>query len=453
MSSPSSASYGRAMTASIPVDGPAPRRRRRELGRSWLAGWPAVVHLLGDFVLAAGFLLIVAATVGGVLGAAGLIGLPILVVSLSAGRLAVAAERWRLAVFTGRWLPYWPSRPPEMPWWRRQLLDTRPWRAQLYLLAMGVWGLTGGLLVGVLLVAGLTALVLPWLSPDAVVVSGRGVDLPYRWLAALAGANALLFLPWLARMFVGVDIGLGRALISTNDDEQVQRLTDRVDTLTQTRAAALDSVEAERRRIERDLHDGPQQRLVAVAMELGLARRRLAEDPAAAAILLERAHDGAKEAITEMRRVARGIHPPVLTDRGLDAALSALATRSVIPVSMSVTLPNRPTARLEAIAYFSVSEALTNVAKHSQAGSAWVTVSEQQRAGGAVLVAEVRDNGVGGADSRRGSGLIGLADRVAAVDGTVTVASPPGGPTVVTIELPMAPRGSASPSDAIQVTR
>jgi signal transduction histidine kinase len=170
-------------------------------------------------------------------------------------------------------------------------------------------------------------------------------------------------------------------------------------------------------------------------MDLGMARERLDRDPAGAQQLVDHAHAAAKEAITEMRQVARGIHPPVLTDRGLDAALSALAAGSPVPVQVSVDLPRRPAPTLEAIAYFCVSEALTNVAKHAGARHAWADVRE----GAGALVVTVRDDGHGGADLTGGTGLVGLRQRAAAVDGTLDVSSPPGGPTVVTVSLPFTP--------------
>jgi signal transduction histidine kinase len=238
--------------------------------------------------------------------------------------------------------------------------------------------------------------------------------------------------PLVARGLVGVDLMLVRWLLGPSHTEELSVLSERVQTLTVTREATVDSVELERRRIERDLHDGPQQRLVSIAMELGMARSKLEKDPQAVREMLDRAHSSSKEAITEMRQVARGIHPPVLTDRGLDAALSALAARSPIPVTVSVSLDPRPTPTIEAIAYFCVSEALTNVAKHSRASAALVEVVRDD----AGLLVTVTDDGVGGVDPARGTGLIGLGDRVRAVDGRLEVTSPAGGPTVLTIVLP-----------------
>ncbi|MGF1646785.1 MAG: histidine kinase [Kineosporiaceae bacterium] len=415
---------------------------RRPLWRMWLLGWPALGHLVLDALLAAPALLLVTLTFSGLLGTAAVAGLPAAALGLVIGFVAAEADRWRIQAWTGLRVPRWAPRPAHLPAWRRVLFDPRPWRAQLYFLFLSVWGVTAGLLMAALLVTAVVGLVIQVVPPSLVTDTSPAADPRWRPVIAAGAASALLALPFLARLLVHVDAGVARLLLGRGRDEEVEQLTRRVDTLTQTRQAAVDSVDAERRRIERDLHDGPQQRLVAVAMDLGLARQRLAaEDTAGASTLLERAHSGAKEAITEMRRVARGIHPPVLTDRGLDAALSALAARSPVPVSVRVDLPHRPAARLEAIAYFSVSEALTNVAKHSRARTARVRVEERYGPEGAVLVATVTDDGVGGADPTRGTGLAGLRDRVAAVDGRVLVSSPPGGPTVVTIELPFAPAG------------
>jgi signal transduction histidine kinase len=193
----------------------------------------------------------------------------------------------------------------------------------------------------------------------------------------------------------------------------------------------VDAAETERRRIERDLHDGAQQRLVSLAMELGRAKAKFASDPEAAEAIVSQAHEQAKEALTELRNLVRGVHPPVLSDRGLDAALSGLAALSPVPVSVSVDVPVRPSASVEAIAYFVVAEALTNIAKHSRATRAEVTV----RRSGNVLKLVISDDGIGGANAA-GQGLSGLAARVAGVDGRMAVTSPVGGPTVIEVALP-----------------
>ncbi|MGH8933026.1 MAG: sensor histidine kinase, partial [Egibacteraceae bacterium] len=199
------------------------------------------------------------------------------------------------------------------------------------------------------------------------------------------------------------------------------------------RAARDHGVQAEaadRRRIERDLHDGAQARLVTLAMSLGRARQRFDSDPAGARALVDAAHEHAKQALVELRDLARGIHPAILADRGLNAALSALAARSPVPVVVTCPDGRFPDA-VESAAYFVVAEALANVAKHARATSAAICVSRQDGR----LVVDVTDDGRGGADAG-GAGLKGLADRVAALDGTLALSSPAGGPTIVRVELP-----------------
>jgi signal transduction histidine kinase len=427
-------SYRRGMTTAPPTTSPP----RHGVARAWLRGWGAMVHLVLDLLLAGFFLGLVLSAVAFALSILSLVTIPLLALTLLLAFLLVGTERWRIALLLGTWVPPMEPRPAYLPAWRRILLDPRPWRSLLYLTLVSLWGLTGGLLVTVLLMAGLTALIAP-LLPEGSVVLGEPVSGPVLWLVALGGLVLLLLLPFLAWAFGRVDVALARLSIGSDPTARMEELSARVDTLTETRERAIDSVEAERRRIERDLHDGPQQRLVAIAMDLGMAKQRLRTDPDGVEEVLDRAHASAKEAVADLRRVARGIHPPVLTDRGLDAALSALAARSPIPVSVDVRPGPRPPARLEAIAYFSVSEALTNVAKHSGATSARVDVETRRIGDRDVLCATVTDDGRGGADPRLGSGLTGLRDRVRAVDGEVLVSSPPGGPTVLTVRLPLAP--------------
>jgi signal transduction histidine kinase len=213
---------------------------------------------------------------------------------------------------------------------------------------------------------------------------------------------------------------------STGDDELVER----VGTLERTRRGALDVQAAELRRIERDLHDGAQARLVALTMQLGRAEARLDDQPEAAE-LVRNARDEAYAAIAELRDLARGIAPPVLADRGLVAAVEALGRRSAIPVSLYATISARPVPVVETAAYFVVAEALTNVAKHAPQASATVRLSQP----GEDLVVEIADDGPGGADPG-GGGLLGLRARTEALDGSLTVASPSGGPTTITAVLP-----------------
>ena len=193
----------------------------------------------------------------------------------------------------------------------------------------------------------------------------------------------------------------------------------------------MDVQEAELRRIERDLHDGAQARLVALGMSLGMAEQKLTTDPEAAAELLADARAGAGEALRELRDLARGIHPPVLADRGLDAAVRALAAASPISVTVSATVPERPKPPVESAAYFVVAEALANAGKHSGARRVDVRILS----GDGVLSVEVHDDGTGGADPS-GGGLSGLRRRVEALDGSLRVLSQPGGPTTIRAELP-----------------
>ncbi|NUS09620.1 MAG: sensor histidine kinase [Nonomuraea sp.] len=200
-----------------------------------------------------------------------------------------------------------------------------------------------------------------------------------------------------------------------------------------SRARLVDAFELERRRIERDLHDGAQQRLVALSMTLGMARLDLPEDSATGR-MIGLAHDEAKRALAELRELIRGVHSQVLTDRGLGAAIRDVAGRSPVPVDVDVAALGRLPAPVEVTAYYVVSEALANLAKHSGAARASVTA----RVTDGTLAVEVRDDGVGGADPARGSGLTGLADRVAVVGGRLSLSSPPGGPTLVRVEIPCA---------------
>ncbi|MCA1655362.1 MAG: sensor domain-containing protein [Pseudonocardiaceae bacterium] len=228
---------------------------------------------------------------------------------------------------------------------------------------------------------------------------------------------------------------LAKALLGPNTTEQ---LTQKAEHLQASRARGVDAAEAERRRIERDLHDGAQQRLVAVAMGLGRAKSKLSVDPGAAEALIDEAHADAKLAVSELRDLARGIYPAVLGDRGLDAALSSLSAKCPIPVDVYVRIDPRPPAAVESTAYFIVGECLTNIAKHSGATEATVNAWREERPSGDLVVVEITDNGTGGASTRSGGGLAGLADRAATIDGVMTVVSPIGGPTVIRADLPCA---------------
>ncbi|MFJ4809930.1 sensor histidine kinase [Streptomyces longwoodensis] len=246
---------------------------------------------------------------------------------------------------------------------------------------------------------------------------------------AVTAAVGLLFTlatPWIVRALTTVDRLMVHGLLGPS------KLASRVVELESDRGVVVDTAAADLRRIERDLHDGAQARLVNLAMDLGLAKEKLREDPQEAARMVDEAHGEVKTALQELRDLARGIHPAVLTDRGLDAALSSVASRCTVPVRVEVDLAERPAPAIEGIAYFTVSELLQNVSKHSAARGASVEV---WRAGDRLMV-QVVDDGAGGADAAKGSGLAGLAGRLDAVDGILVVDSPAGGPTRVTAELP-----------------
>jgi len=219
----------------------------------------------------------------------------------------------------------------------------------------------------------------------------------------------------------------------SHEQRRARDLRVRVDDLRGARQRIIEAADAERRRIERDLHDGAQQRMVAVALTLGLAEARLASDPASAALLIAQAREDAQLAVKELREIARGIHPALLSDRGLCPALEALAARAPVPVEVT----GEPVADLgdavEAAAYFVTAEALTNVAKYAEASEAFVHVSIDD----GCLRVEIRDDGVGGADESPGGGLHGLRDRIDALDGHFAIESPPGGGTTVTAEIPL----------------
>jgi signal transduction histidine kinase len=249
-------------------------------------------------------------------------------------------------------------------------------------------------------------------------------------IAAVAGIiGFVLVAPWVTLLLARLGARLAGWLLMPRED-----LKSQVERLEASRTAAVDTAEAERRRIERDLHDGAQQRLVSVAMDLGQADERFERDPEGARLLVKGAHEDAKAALAELRQLVRGFHPAILEDRGLDAALSAVVARSPVPVTLTVDVPHRPAAAIESTVYFVVLEALTNVAKHANAKGASVTIVRREDR----LVAEITDDGVGGARLTGGGGLSGLADRVRAHGGWLHVLSPEGGPTTVLAEIPCA---------------
>ena len=392
----------------------------------------ALGHLaggLGTAVLALAVLVLLAVT-----AVTGLVGVGLLMAPLALRALHAVAGRERSRLT--RWGPEIAAPDPPPARLRLAVADLTTRRELRWLAGHATLGLLLGL-IGVLLplfAARDTTFPLWWrLVPKGATSTSLGVGTANNWLDALAAA--LLGLGWIA-IIVGLSPGMaqlqarwGRRLLSAGPEAD---LSLRVAELTATRAAALDAHATELRRIERSLHDGTQNRLVTVTVLLGAARRMVARDPSGAEELLERAHSAAEQALAELRSVARGILPPVLADRGLESALTGLAASCPVPCRIDVEAPGRCAASVEATAYFVVAEALTNIAKHSGAQHAVVTV--RSRVGRLHLT--ISDDGRGGADANGGSGLAGIRGRIAAHDGTFTVASPSGGPTTLKVELP-----------------
>ena len=319
----------------------------------------------------------------------------------------------------------------------RAALADRDTRRELgWLVVHGTFGLLLGMLGLVLPLNAVHDVTFPlwwWLLPEGKATSSLGLWPVHGWLGVLG--VFLLGVGWFALVvgFAGrlarLQSWLGRRLLTADTDTDLAR---RVAELTATRAATAEAHATELRRIERSLHDGPQNRLVAVTVLLGAARRALTREPADADALLERAQSAAEQALDELRAVARGILPPVLADRGLAGALAALAASCGVACRTDIELPGRCAASVEATAYFVVAEALTNITKHSQARHATVTLRRERDR----LLLRVEDDGAGGADEHRGSGLALVRGRVEAHDGGFALTSPPGGPTVLEVELP-----------------
>ena len=402
--------------------------------------WLALLFMITSFVIGLFWfiVLVVLISVGGSL-AVTLIGLPILVGAMYAWIGGAKAERWRVGAMLGEEIrdPYQPI-PVGVSFWQhiwRRAKDGHTWLDLLYLFLLFPIGVAEFVIATVVVYLPFQFLLAPvwywadtldWFGPDWF---GR-IGAVEAFGLALVGVPLLLLMPY---VLVGIGRGhahLAKALLGTDRERE---LTQQVTHLTASRTQAVDVSLSERRRIERDLHDGAQQQLVKLAMDLGMAREKIESDPAAAQALIVEAHEESKRALVEIRNLVRGIHPAVLTDRGLDAAVSALAGRSTIPVSVDVRLEERPSEAIESAAYFVVAESLTNIARHSQATEALVRI---YRLGSRLLV-EIIDNGVGGATIGKGTGLSGLADRVGALDGRLTVDSPDGGPTTVRADLPL----------------
>ncbi|WP_330233485.1 sensor domain-containing protein [Nocardia sp. NBC_00508] len=415
--------------------------------------WKELVYVLTVFVLGcAAVAYLFFGLGGGLYLAITIIGLPVLALVLLGGRvwgrIYRALAKDLLGVTVAPPLPFAPA-PGLIGFIKGALTDRVSWRAVLFLLAQAVLGVAVGYLV--LVTAAMTMFTaispIPWALVHPTNVDENGVE--HRSMVqfgdfyvdswpkvlgfALLGALGCLVLPWLLRGVCLLHRLLTIALLSATLRDR------RMVELQESRRTAVEDSAATLRRLERDLHDGTQARLVTIAMALGRAEDRLAAGGNPGDLIAD-AHASSKEALTELRELVRGIHPPAL-ELGLEPALETLTARCSVPVELRVHLPGRPSPAIEAIAYFSVAELLTNVVRHANATGAWVSVLPNDAR---TIAVTVRDNGIGGVVPPTdgaigaGSGLSGLAARARTVDGTLTVQSPAGGPTVVTILLPLA---------------
>ncbi|MFE7839443.1 sensor histidine kinase [Streptomyces sp. NPDC057474] len=396
--------YGRPLPSSQTPSEPLPPARFAFGGQTWLE----IAHLLANLPFALfGFVYVTTVLFTSAFLTLTVIGFPLLAAALMGARQLGRLERiraralLRVRVDEPSPLPFRNGRRADEGFFAQVWMSVKDpvgWRSMLYELIRMPWGI----------------------ATFVITLTGLFVAWPV--------------LPYIVRGLTNVDRVMVRSLLSPSDE-----LERRIAELESDRGVVVDTAAADLRRIERDLHDGAQARLVNLAMGLGLAKEKLLEDPDAAASMVAEAHGEVKLALQELRDLARGIHPAVLTDRGLDAALSAVASRCTAPVKVTVDLPARPAAAIEGIAYFTVSELLQNISKHSGAKAASVDVWRSDDR----LLIQVWDDGRGGARLDGGTGIAGLAERLDAVDGLFVIESPVGGPTAITAELPWRGRGAS----------
>ncbi|MEV0385335.1 sensor domain-containing protein [Nonomuraea sp. NPDC050643] len=389
-----------------------------------------------------GFVLMVAGFAAGVSTAVVWIGVPLLAGTLMLARGFADAERGWLSDVLKRppVRPRYKPAPPGAGRFRRLINPLTSGQSWLDLLH-GIVNLPFAVLAFVLTAVFWAIPLAGLLWPIYGLVTSRipgSVELPELlglgdgyWITAIfyvvLGLIFAVLMPFTIRGAALLRAGLGRALLTG-----VAELQERIDDLAQGRAAAVSAEANALRKLERDIHDGPQQRLVSLAMELSRAQRQLAKDPDAAQATIKSAITATRETLDELRALSRGIAPPILSDRGLAPALAALAGRCTVPVDLDVQTVERYQAAAENAIYFVCAETLTNVAKHSRATVCTVQLLRI----GDILMLTIGDDGVGGAHVAKGHGLAGLADRLRAVDGELTVQSPDGGPTVIVAEVP-----------------
>ena len=417
---------------------PTPATSGQLSGSGMIAStWFALVHLLVNLPLGIVYFTVLAVAVSLGLGLLiTLLGIPILIGAGGMVRMLGNFERARANAFLGTTLrdPY-RLVDPTSGWLARLLAvlkDPATGRDFLFLmlrLPVGIFTFTAIVVVWSLAVGFLASPFTYWLGLFRVQFGSWILDGPFAMMLATFGGVVLALVAFgVTRGLVRLEAVLAGALLDVSPDELRRRVAD----ITSSRTRSLSAADQDRRRLERDLHDGAQQRMVSLAMTLGLAQQKLASDPEQGAKLVAEAHEEAKLALQDLRDLARGIHPAILTDHGLESALPALAARCPVPARVDVAVSQRPAPAVESAAYFVVAEALTNVARHSHATSVAITA----RRDGDLLTIEVRDDGVGSARVSPNGGLAGLTDRVEALDGRLTVSSPQGGPTVVRMEVP-----------------
>jgi signal transduction histidine kinase len=374
------------------------------------------------------------------------IGVPAVIAAVALSRRFADLHRSIAGSLLGREVarPYRPIGPDDN-WVARFRIaagDPATWRDLSWLLANVAVGLVTNVLVVALLLGGLFWLLMPvwfsWFVPAGGDVQMIGfyvrTEAEALWAVPL-GAAELIFWVWLSPRLMWLNANVIASLLGPTETAVVNtQLTTRVAQLSESRAVSVDTHSSELRRIERDLHDGAQARLVALGMSLGMAEETVDDNPEMAKQLLAEARESTNTALAELRGLVRGILPPVLADRGLEGALQALALANPLPVQVAIDLPGRPPEPVESAVYFSIAEALTNTAKHGAADQVWLRLSYSD----GKLVAVVGDDGRGGAGVEPGGGLHGLERRLAAFDGTLLVTSPLGGPTVVYLEVPCA---------------
>ena len=406
--------------------------------------WYAVgAIVLGPFVATLAFGIVLALISTGLTTLLAGIGILFIAAAIEGSRVVAWVERWR--VFVGeherpRPHPYRPFRGGILDIVRAEFADEARWRDVLYVAVDFPLTIIEFVVVGVAWAVALVALTLPlWFEPRAT--------LPPLWLASIAGLLLLFVAASLSQIVIRLHRQVVAGLLCTSESRALRR---EVETLRQSRSAVIDVEATELSRIERDLHDGAQQRLVMLSIDLGLASERIDSDPEGAKELVRSSQEQAREALAEIRQLVRGIAPSILLDRGLVPAIDSITGRGPIRTTVRSELApgERMSAAVERTAYFVVSEALANVAKHSGAANCEVRVRREADH----LVVEVWDDGRGGAMVAAGGGLAGLASRVAAVDGSFSVTSPPGGPTLVRAALPVAPAvaPAAAPAPSTQ---